>query len=187
MAPWFGWLQRGPLGTESDRATFRTLHTASLAAPALRAGLTAPSAEKSVRFLKALLGAPVVALTDTDHLLAWDGGFNHHADQAAMLAQTVVADGATSVADKREIPCDDPQCVLRHVIVSPLTVEERVVGRLDRRTSRPARRVDGPLAFVAMIAGSLMTQHRLPPNVSRTMVRLHTPEAVELDRGPQRL
>ena len=131
MAPWFGWLQRGPLGTESDRATFRTLHTASLAAPALRAGLTAPSAEKSVRFLKALLGAPVVALTDTDHLLAWDGGFNHHADQAAMLAQTVVADGATSVADKREIPCDDPQCVLRHVIVSPLTVEERVVGTLQ--------------------------------------------------------
>jgi len=131
MAPWFGWLQRGPLGTESDRATFRTLHTASLAAPPLREGLTKASAEKSVRFLKALLGAPVVALTDTDHLLAWDGGFNHHADQAATLAQTVVADGATSVADKREIPCDDPQCVLRHVIVSPLTVEERVVGTLQ--------------------------------------------------------
>ena len=131
MAPWFGWLQRGPLGTESDRATFRTLHTASLAAPPLREGLTTASAEKSVRFLKALLGAPVVALTDTDHLLAWDGGFNHHADQAATLAQTVVADGATSVADKREIPCDDPQCVLRHVIVSPLTVEERVVGTLQ--------------------------------------------------------
>ena len=44
-----------------------------------------------------------------------------------------------------------------------------------------------PLAFVAMIAGSLATQRRLPPNVSRTMVRLHTPEAVELDRGPQPL
>ena len=44
-----------------------------------------------------------------------------------------------------------------------------------------------PLAFLAMIVGSLMTQHRLPPNVSRTMVRLHTPEAVQLDRGPQPL
>jgi len=132
MAPWFGWLQRRPLGTESDRATFRTLHTASLAAPPLREGLTTSSAEKSVRFLKALLGAPVVALTDTEHLLAWEGGgFNHHADQAVMLAQTVVADGATSVADKREIPCDHPQCVLHHVIVSPLTVEERVVGTLQ--------------------------------------------------------
>ena len=41
-----------------------------------------------------------------------------------------------------------------------------------------------PAGFAAMILVSLATQHRLPPNVSRTMVRLHTPEAVELDRGP---
>ncbi len=131
MATWPGWLQRGPLGTESDRATFRTLHTASLAAPALRGGLTETSAEKSIRFLKALLGVPAVALTDTENLLAWDGRFQHHAEQTAGLAHGVVADGATSVADEREIPCDDLRCVLRHVIVSPLTVEERVVGTLQ--------------------------------------------------------
>jgi cation/acetate symporter len=41
-----------------------------------------------------------------------------------------------------------------------------------------------PLAFVTMVLVSLATQHRLPRHVSRTMVRLHTPEAVELDRGP---
>ena len=131
MASWFGWLQRGPLGTEADRATFRTLHTASLAAPPLRAGLTPPAAERSVRFLKALLGAPAVALTDADRMLAWDGRFSHHVHQTTTLARSVVADGATSVADKREIPCDDPKCPLRHVIVSPLTVEERVVGTLQ--------------------------------------------------------
>src|SRR5688500_6109658 len=131
MATWPGWLQRGPLGTESDRATIRTLHTASLAAPALRGGLTETSAEKSIRFLKALLGVPAVALTDTENLLAWDGRFQHHAEQTAGLAHGVVADGATSVADEREIPCDDLRCVLRHVIVSPLTVEERVVGTLQ--------------------------------------------------------
>ena len=35
-----------------------------------------------------------------------------------------------------------------------------------------------------MVLVSLATQRRLPAHVSRTMVRLHTPEAVELDRGP---
>jgi cation/acetate symporter len=44
-----------------------------------------------------------------------------------------------------------------------------------------------PLAFATMVTVSLATQRRLPVNVSRTMVRLHTPEAVELDRGPQPL
>jgi len=41
-----------------------------------------------------------------------------------------------------------------------------------------------PAAFATMAIVSLATPHRLPPNVSRTMVRLHTPEAVTLDRGP---
>ncbi|HEX6249300.1 MAG TPA: cation acetate symporter [Nocardioidaceae bacterium] len=41
-----------------------------------------------------------------------------------------------------------------------------------------------PAAFATMVGVSLLTPRRLPVNVSRTMVRLHTPEAVELDRGP---
>jgi Na+(H+)/acetate symporter ActP len=44
-----------------------------------------------------------------------------------------------------------------------------------------------PVAFATMVAGSLLTPSRLPAHVSRTMVRLHTPEAVALDRGPQPL
>ncbi len=163
MASWFSWLQRGPLGTEADRTTFRTLHTASLAAPPLRAGLTAPAAEKAVRYLRALLGAPAVALTDSDHLLAWDGRFTHHSDQTASLARAVVVDGATSVADRREIPCDDPKCPLRHAIVSPLIVEERVVGTLQvfttsasaglvRATNEVARWVSGQLELAELDA-----------------------------------
>ena len=66
--------RRGRLGTESDRATFRTLHTASLASPALREGLTVDSAERSIRHLRALLGTPAAALTDTSTLLAWRRG-----------------------------------------------------------------------------------------------------------------
>ncbi len=41
-----------------------------------------------------------------------------------------------------------------------------------------------PAAFLTMVGVSLLTPRRRPVNLSRTMVRLHTPEAVELDRGP---
>ncbi len=41
-----------------------------------------------------------------------------------------------------------------------------------------------PVAFATMVVVSLLTPSRLPVHVSRTMVRLHTPEAVDLDRGP---
>ncbi|GAB2758225.1 sodium/solute symporter [Nocardioides pakistanensis] len=41
-----------------------------------------------------------------------------------------------------------------------------------------------PAAFLTMVVVSLLTPRRLPVNLSRTMVRLHTPETVDLDRGP---
>ncbi|MQA27234.1 MAG: cation acetate symporter [Micromonosporaceae bacterium] len=40
-----------------------------------------------------------------------------------------------------------------------------------------------PLAFAVMIAVSLATRRRMAPNVARTMVRLHTPEQLDVDRG----
>jgi cation/acetate symporter len=40
-----------------------------------------------------------------------------------------------------------------------------------------------PLAFATMVAVSKLTRHRLPAHTARFMVRLHTPEAVQLDRG----
>ncbi len=43
-----------------------------------------------------------------------------------------------------------------------------------------------PAAFLTMILASLATPSRVPVHVGRTMVRLHTPETVELDRGPSR-
>ena len=40
-----------------------------------------------------------------------------------------------------------------------------------------------PLAFATMVAVSLLTAHRRPRGLWRTMVRLHTPENLTLDRG----
>jgi len=125
---------RANLGTESDRATFRTLHTSSLASPALREGLTASSAERSLRHLRALLGTPAAALTDTSALLAWDGRGSHHGsisrvgNQAGLLhvrhdgshhggrPATSVTGSLRSVRHDRRV--DDHRSVasLRHVV-----------------------------------------------------------------------
>jgi len=40
-----------------------------------------------------------------------------------------------------------------------------------------------PLAFGTMVVGSLLTARRVPAGVTRIMVRLHTPESLDLDRG----
>ena len=123
--------RRRALGTESDRATFRTLHTASLASPALREGLTPGSAERSLKHIRALLGTPAVAMTDASSLLAWEGAASHHSPQCAGLAERVLAEGRTSVAARDRLPCNEPACLVRHAIVAPLVVDERVVGTLQ--------------------------------------------------------
>ncbi|MEV7006559.1 cation acetate symporter [Streptosporangium sp. NPDC051022] len=40
-----------------------------------------------------------------------------------------------------------------------------------------------PVAFAVTIVVSLLTPGSIPPGVARTMVRLHTPETLDLDRG----
>ncbi|GAA1913932.1 histidine kinase [Nocardioides lentus] len=145
--------RRTDLGTEADRATFRTLHTASLASPALREGLTATSAERSIRHLRALLGAPAVALTDSSGVLAWDGAGAHHADACADLAQPVVRHGTTRTGDRSLLGCDELACPVRHAVVAPLVVDERVVGTLQAFATRPtaglARATDEVARWVA--------------------------------------
>lgn len=43
-----------------------------------------------------------------------------------------------------------------------------------------------PIAFAVMVAVSFLTPHRVPVGVATTMVRLHTPEILDLDRGDWR-
>ncbi|MFG1956650.1 cation acetate symporter [Nonomuraea sp. NPDC049028] len=43
-----------------------------------------------------------------------------------------------------------------------------------------------PIAFAVMVSVSFLTPHRVPAGVARTMVRLHTPEDLDLDRGDWR-
>jgi two-component system LytT family sensor kinase len=122
--------RRTHLGSEADRATFRTLHTASLAAPALREGLTNASAERAVPHLRDLLGTPALAVTDTAGCLAWDGEGVHHEAQVGPLVATTVEKGRTQSFGRGDLPCDVPGCPVRTAVLSPLVVDERIVGTL---------------------------------------------------------
>ena len=116
------------LGSSADRATFATLHTASLAAPDLRRGLTPAGAERAVKHLRALLGTAAVALTDLDRVLAVDAGAHHHADAALEHAAGALGSGHTTI--RRDVSCGAADCPVRHAVASPLVDGDTVVGAL---------------------------------------------------------
>jgi two-component system, LytTR family, sensor kinase len=157
------WLvrHRRDLGSSSDRATFQTLHTVSLASRQLRLGLNETSAERAIRHIRNLLGAPAVALTDTVGVLAWDGGGVQHQPQAMTLAEPVLADGATEVYGHGTVRCDQIDCPLEAAVAAPLAIDDRVVGALVvftpstsaglvRASSEVARWVSGQLELAEL-------------------------------------
>jgi two-component system LytT family sensor kinase len=122
--------RRRYLGTSADRATFETLHVASLAAPPLREGLTEQGAGRAVRHLRALLGTAAVALTDRTHILATDGAAHHHADEAMHHAADALASGRIHVLSSREVACDSADCPVRVAVACPIVDGDIVVGAL---------------------------------------------------------
>ncbi|WP_070021992.1 sensor histidine kinase [Streptomyces sp. F-1] len=114
----------------AGQAAFEALHRASLAAPALRGGLTETSAGAAARHLRELLGVPGLALIDTERLLAWDGGGKHHGAGAAELAREVLAGGGSAVLKADRVWCGELRCELREAVAAPLVVEDRVEGAL---------------------------------------------------------
>ena len=118
---------RRAFGTVAERATHTALHEASLAAPPLRAGLTADSASRSAGHLRTLLGSAAVSLTGTEELLAWHGAGAGHALEARRLATEALATGRTTLG---ALSCPDPDCPVRHAVVAPLVVDDHVVGTL---------------------------------------------------------
>ena len=108
---WWLLTHRRTLGTAADRATYATLHTASLAAPALQNGLDAESAASALPHVRALLGGPTVGITDTAGILAWGG--SNRADAAELVAEAL-ARGTTQASDR--------------TVVAPLSVDGLVVG-----------------------------------------------------------
>ncbi|MEU9762264.1 histidine kinase [Streptomyces sp. NPDC047985] len=115
------------VGTPVEHATFETLHTASLAAPPLRAGLTEESARKAARRLRSLLGTDALCLTDRDRVLVWDGEGEHHGRHVMEQVRGLLDSGRGTAFSGR---CDDVDCPLRWAVAVPLTVDHRVLGTL---------------------------------------------------------
>ncbi|MFF7006807.1 sensor histidine kinase [Streptomyces fimicarius] len=120
-------LRPSDVGTPVEHATFETLHTASLAAPPLRAGLTEESARRSARRLRSLLGTDALCLTDRDRVLVWDGAGQHHGKEAMEHLKVLLDNGRGTAFDSG---CGDLDCPLRWAVAVPLTVENRVLGAL---------------------------------------------------------
>ena len=115
------------VGTPVEHATFETLHTASLAAPPLRAGLTEDSARKSARRLRSLLGTEALCLAGRDKVLVWDGEGDHHGKDVMSHVQGLLASGRDTAF---RTGCGDLDCPLRWAVAVPLTVDHRVLGTL---------------------------------------------------------
>lgn len=131
------------LGTDEERATYRTLHLASRAAAHLRGGLGEPDAARAVRHLRALLGCDSVALVDLAGEVAVDGDEALRA-VAAELAAEVTASGRTQVrrgiaVGRREMDAAAaPVLVGRRAVGAVVAFEPTVRAGLVRATGEVA-------------------------------------------------
>jgi two-component system LytT family sensor kinase len=122
---------RRTIATPAQRATYEVLHTASLAAPPLRAGLTEAAAAKSIRPLHALLGSHALGLLDDTRVLAWEGPGGHHQSQIVDAARAARDGGRVAALRAADLPCDQLDCQVAGGVIVPLTTgEEVVVGAL---------------------------------------------------------
>nr|WP_246326471.1 histidine kinase [Actinomycetospora corticicola] len=123
--------RRHAFASPLERATFSTLHTVSLAAPALREGLSESSAQFAVPYLRTLLDTEALSMTAADCVpLAWDGEAEHHNLDVRFYAEKVMKTGRQQMASRRDIECGDDRCPVRGIVVVPLEVDGNVVGTL---------------------------------------------------------
>ncbi len=123
-------LRRRRFVSEVDRATYQTLHTASLAALHLRDGLTPEAAQKATHQLRSMLGSRAIALADPSGVLAWDGIGAHHQGAVPEQSEPVLTSGRTVVLSEADITCANPDCPIRSGVLAPIVADERVVAIL---------------------------------------------------------
>ncbi|PQZ54545.1 MULTISPECIES: sensor histidine kinase [unclassified Microbacterium] len=110
------------LGSDAEQAALTALHQASLAAPHLRAGLSAPDVVKAARHLRVLLGSAAVAIVSVEGAVSFDGPSDGLESAARRIATQVSTSGRRQVfpAPGRD---DDLEAV-----GAPILVDGRVVG-----------------------------------------------------------
>ena len=147
------------LGTPAERATYETLHTASLAAPALRAGLTEHSAERAAPYLRRLLATQGVVLADASGLLAADNVDGAHQEMLAEPLAEVLARGRPATLSPGQLQCGDgAMCALQGGVVVPIQVDGAVVGALAALGPVPSA---GTIRVTGEVAQFVSTQLEL--------------------------
>ncbi len=158
LLAWVGqWMwrrsRRSGFISEVDRATYATLHTASLAAQHLANGLTPEGAERAGRHLLAILGAHALSISDPGATLSWTGAGEHHRDRAVPLGQETLSSGRTVGHGINDVWCGDPLCPIRIAVTAPLVMDDLVVGTLTAWTESAspglARATDEIAAWVS--------------------------------------
>ncbi|MBG6183718.1 two-component system LytT family sensor kinase [Arthrobacter sp. CAN_A214] len=114
------------LGSDADRATYATLHTAALASEHLREGLTASGAAKASRHLRGLLRCDTLVMTDDAAMLASDGS-RSLPSAVMLLIQRVLDSGRTQIfrstqLDEAGVPGGG------ELVVAPVRVDQRIIG-----------------------------------------------------------
>ena len=156
------------LGTPTQRAAHVALHTANLAAPALRTGLNKESAERSISHLRDLLGTRGIVVADVDGVLAADGVDVEHCALLGPAMQAALSAGRPQVVTAKDLFCSDPGfCELQCGVVVPLTTDGDIVGVL---AALDAAAPAGLLRLCSEVAQFVSTQLEL----------------AELDRSRQR-
>jgi two-component system LytT family sensor kinase len=133
--------RRNTYATPLEKATFGTLHTVALAAPALREGLSPSSAAFALPYLRTLLDNPALAMTDgRGQVLAWDGEADHHEPDVVELADEVIRTGRQQVLSHASIQCDrsGADCEVKGIVVVPLETDGAIVGTLAALTNLTA-------------------------------------------------
>ncbi len=121
-----------------ERATFSTLHTVALAAPALREGLSPQSAGFALPYLRTLLDTAALTMTDANaQTLAWDGESDHHQQDVTVLAEQAITSGRQQVISHKAIACQRPDCLVKGIVVSPVESEGNIVGTLAALPTDP--------------------------------------------------
>ena len=157
---------RSRMGTESQIATYRTLHIASLAAPALRGGLTESGTARSVKYLRGLLGVPGLAITDRFSTLAWDGIGDKQREFAVKHAEAALDSGSSVVLSAEQ--ARDVSELFRSGIAAPLTSDDVVIGALVAYSNLPA----GPALMRAVEEVATFTSGQLDlAELDRTRAR----------------
>ena len=123
------------LGSDSEQATFRTLHLASRAATSLRDGLDGDDVRRAARSLRSLLGCDALAVVTVDGTLALDGPAHLEAD-ARRVAERVLATGRRQVVTGRDVVSG------RDVVAG----RDVVSGRDERETAAGADARERPVA-----------------------------------------